>query len=51
MSDYADIIAKEHPIRVIIIDDHALFRSGLMELLERRGIKVQASVSCGHEGI
>jgi len=51
MSDYADIIAKEHPIRVIIIDDHALFRSGLMELLERRGIKVVAAMGCGHEGI
>lgn len=51
MSDYADIIAKEHPIRVIIIDDHALFRSGLMELLERRGIKVVAAIGCGHEGI
>jgi two-component system nitrate/nitrite response regulator NarL len=51
MSDYADIIAKEHPIRVIIIDDHALFRSGLMELLERRGIKVMAALGSGHEGI
>ena len=51
MSDYADIIAKEHPIRVIIIDDHALFRSGLMELLERRGIKVMAATGSGHEGI
>lgn len=51
MSDYADIIAKEHPIRVIIIDDHALFRSGLMELLERRGIKVVAATGSGHEGI
>jgi len=51
MSDYADIIAKEHPIRVIIIDDHALFRSGLMELLERRGIKVVTAIGSGHEGI
>jgi len=51
MSDYADIIAKEHPIRVLIIDDHALFRSGLMELLERRGIKVMAALGSGYEGI
>lgn len=51
MSDYAEIIAKEHPIRVIIIDDHALFRGGLSELLERRGIKVMAAIGSGHEGI
>ncbi len=27
-------------MRVLLIDDHALFRIGLLELLERRGIKV-----------
>lgn len=50
-SEYADIIATEHPLRVILIDDHALFRSGLLELLERRGIKVVAAVGDGLEGI
>jgi two-component system nitrate/nitrite response regulator NarL len=50
-SEYAEIIATEHPVRVILIDDHALFRSGLSELLERRGIKVMAAVGEGYEGI
>lgn len=51
MSDYSDIIAEERPLQVLLIDDHALFRSGLLELLERRGIKVIAAVADGAEGI
>ncbi len=51
MSEYRDLIAAERPIRVILIDDHALFRMGLFELLERRGIKVAAAVGNGEEGI
>lgn len=51
MSDYSDIIAEERPLQVLLIDDHALFRSGLLELLERRGIKVVAAVAEGVEGI
>ena len=31
-------------MRVILIDDHALFRAGLQGLLERRGIDVVAAV-------
>ena len=34
----------------MIIDDHTLFRSGLSELLERRGIEVCAAVGDGEEG-
>jgi len=30
-------------MRVLLIDDHALFRMGLGELLERRGIEVVAA--------
>ena len=37
-------------IRVMIVDDHTLFRSGLSELLERRGIEVCAAVGDGEEG-
>lgn len=51
MSDYKDLIAQERPLRVILIDDHALFRMGLYELLERRGIKVVAAVGDGVEGL
>ncbi len=38
-------------MRVLLIDDHALFRSGLQSLLERQGIEVVSSVGNGEEGI
>ncbi len=38
-------------MRVIIIDDHALFRVGLQGLLEQRGIEVIAAVAEGSEGL
>ena len=37
-------------LRVLIIDDHTLFRSGLKELLERRGIAVVGTAGDGEEG-
>ena len=38
-------------MRVLLIDDHALFRIGLRELLERRGIEVIDAVGECEEGI
>jgi two-component system nitrate/nitrite response regulator NarL len=38
-------------MRIVMIDDHALFRSGLEGLLERRGIEVVAAVGEGQEGL
>ena len=38
-------------MRILLIDDHALFRIGLSELLERRGIDVIAAVSGCEEGL
>jgi len=38
-------------MRVLLIDDHALFRIGLRELLERRGIEVVEGVGECDEGI
>ena len=38
-------------MRVLLIDDHALFRAGLQGLLERRGIEVVASVADGEAGV
>jgi len=38
-------------MRVLLIDDHALFRIGLRELLERRGIEVVDAVGECDEGI
>ena len=38
-------------MRVLLIDDHALFRVGLEGLLERRNIEVVAAVGSGLEGL
>lgn len=38
-------------LRILLIDDHALFRIGLSELLERRGIDVIAAVGDCEEGV
>ncbi len=38
-------------MRILLIDDHALFRIGLSELLERRGIEVIDAVAGCEEGI
>jgi two-component system nitrate/nitrite response regulator NarL len=38
-------------MRVLVIDDHTLFRSGLEELLRRRGIQVVAAIGSGREGV
>jgi two-component system nitrate/nitrite response regulator NarL len=45
-----DRISAAEALRVLIIDDHTLFRSGLKELLERRGIEVVATAGDGEEG-
>ncbi len=38
-------------MRILLIDDHALFRIGLRELLERRGIEVVDAVGDCEEGM
>ncbi len=38
-------------MKIVIIDDHALFRVGLKGLLERRGIEVVGAAADGEEGI
>ncbi len=38
-------------MRVLLIDDHTLFRLGLKNLLERSGIEVVGAASTGHEGL
>jgi two-component system, NarL family, nitrate/nitrite response regulator NarL len=38
-------------MRVLLVDDHTLFRIGLAELLERRSIEVCGAVGDGQEGV
>lgn len=45
-----DRVSEARATRVLIIDDHTLFRSGLQELLDRRGIDVVATAGDGEEG-
>jgi len=39
------------PMRLLLVVDHALFRQGLKELLERRGVEVVAAMADWQEGI
>lgn len=50
MSAKTQTSSTSDALRVILIDDHTLFRTGLRELLERRGLDVVAAVGEGHEG-
>ena len=38
-------------MRALLIDDHALVRKGIGELLQSRGVQVVASVGSGEEGV
>ena len=38
-------------LKVLLIDDHQLFREGLISLLQRRNIEVLGAVGDGYEGI
>ena len=44
-------LRREAEMRVLLIDDHALVRKGIEELLQSRGVQVVASVSSGEEGV
>jgi DNA-binding NarL/FixJ family response regulator len=41
----------ERPLKVIVVDDHDLFRKNLVELLTERGIEVVGAASRAPEGI
>jgi DNA-binding NarL/FixJ family response regulator len=42
---------KDHPLRVLIADDHAPFRDGLRRLLEDAGLKVIGQAGDGKEAV
>jgi DNA-binding NarL/FixJ family response regulator len=43
--------ARPDPLRVLIVDDHDLFRTGLRNLLEEQGIQVVGEAAAGNEAI
>jgi len=38
-------------VRVLIVDDHDLFRSGLRNLLEDEGVHIVGEAAAGHEAL
>ena len=51
MSDSAQTSADEISVRVLLVDDHDLFRTGLRNLLEERGVQVAGEASTGAEAV
>jgi DNA-binding NarL/FixJ family response regulator len=43
--------AGEHAIRVLLVDDHDLFRTGLRNLLEEQGVQIVAEAATGAEAL
>jgi DNA-binding NarL/FixJ family response regulator len=40
-----------HDVRVLIVDDHDLFRTGLRNLLEDEGVQIVGEAAAGHEAL
>jgi two-component system response regulator DevR len=49
----ANLVMGPHaePIRVVVVDDHELFRNGLVEMLSERGIAVAGVAGSGEEAL
>jgi DNA-binding NarL/FixJ family response regulator len=43
--------ARQDALRVVIVDDHDLFRTGLRNLLEEQGIQVIGEAAAGNEAV
>ena len=41
----------EHGVRVLLVDDHDLFRTGLRNLLEEQGVVIAGEASTGSEAL
>jgi DNA-binding NarL/FixJ family response regulator len=42
---------RTDPVRVVIVDDHDLFRTGLRNLLEEQGVEILGEASTGSEAV
>ena len=52
LNDTASIEDTEaHAIRVLLVDDHDLFRTGLRNLLEEQGVEIVAEAASGSEAL
>jgi len=51
VSESAQTSADEISVRVLLVDDHDLFRTGLRKLLEERGVQIAGEASAGDEAV
>jgi DNA-binding NarL/FixJ family response regulator len=51
VSESAQTSADEISVRVLLVDDHDLFRTGLRNLLEERDVQVTGEASTGEEAV
>ena len=51
MSDSAQTSAAEMSVRVLLVDDHDLFRTGLRNLLEERGVQIAGEADDGADAV
>ncbi len=51
MSETASVEAEEHEIRVLLVDDHDLFRTGLRNLLEEQGVAIVGEAGSGYDAL
>ena len=51
MSETASVEAEEHEVRVLLVDDHDLFRTGLRNLLEEQGVAIVGEAASGYDAL
>jgi DNA-binding NarL/FixJ family response regulator len=51
LSESAETGVDEISVRVLLVDDHDLFRTGLRNLLEERGVQITGEAATGEEAV
>jgi DNA-binding NarL/FixJ family response regulator len=51
VTEIAQTSSEEMTVRVLLVDDHDLFRTGLRNLLEERGVDVTGEAAAGEEAV
>jgi NarL family two-component system response regulator LiaR len=51
MSETARTAEEPHDVRVLLVDDHDLFRTGLRNLLEQQGVDIVGEAASGSEAL